>query len=99
MQHAGAQVTVHTFLLGDGGAIFIPHTLNRLAQLGLDSLGAKDLVVALPNTLSLYSVCTQTEYRIATGPQRNIYLLKGCAYQKQNTRAQSHQTNSGRFWR
>ena len=43
IQLAGAQVTLCTIFLGVGGTIYIPHTLNQLTELGLDSQKAKDL--------------------------------------------------------
>eukprot|EP00983_Pelagomonas_calceolata_P049307 1141461-Pelagomonas_calceolata.AAC.1 len=37
LSRASAQVTLHTILLGVGGVIYIPHTLEPFKELGLDT--------------------------------------------------------------
>ena len=49
----GAKITLHTILLGVGGTIYIPHTLDQLIQLGLDTQRATKLA----NKLHAHSVC------------------------------------------
>jgi len=47
LQRAAAKVTLHTILLGVGGTIYIPHTLEPLKQLGLDSQRSTKLALKL----------------------------------------------------
>ena len=49
----GAKVTLHTILLGVGGTIYVPHTLDQFIQLGLDTQRATKLA----NKLLAHSVC------------------------------------------
>eukprot|EP00983_Pelagomonas_calceolata_P086528 1156779-Pelagomonas_calceolata.AAC.3 len=44
---ASAQVTLHTILLGVGGVIHTPHTLEPLKKLGLDTHTATRLALKL----------------------------------------------------
>eukprot|EP00983_Pelagomonas_calceolata_P113864 1160031-Pelagomonas_calceolata.AAC.4 len=44
---ASAQVTLHTILLGVGGVIYTPHTLEPLTELGIDTHKATELALKL----------------------------------------------------
>eukprot|EP00983_Pelagomonas_calceolata_P063968 1147922-Pelagomonas_calceolata.AAC.2 len=47
LPRASAQVTLHTILLGVGGVIYIPHTLEPLKELGLDTHKVTKLALKL----------------------------------------------------
>eukprot|EP00983_Pelagomonas_calceolata_P078425 1154246-Pelagomonas_calceolata.AAC.4 len=47
LSRASAQVTLHTILIGVGGVIYNPHTLEPLNELGLDTHAATNLALKL----------------------------------------------------
>eukprot|EP00983_Pelagomonas_calceolata_P076834 1153592-Pelagomonas_calceolata.AAC.1 len=60
LSRVSAQVTLHTILLGVGGVIYTPHTLEPLKELGLDSLTAIKLA------LKLHAHSVQYNYKLVS---------------------------------
>ena len=59
-QLEGGQITLHTILLGVGGSIYIPLTLNQLTALGLNLQKAKKVA------RKLHSHCVHYAHKLIT---------------------------------
>eukprot|EP00983_Pelagomonas_calceolata_P001507 50344-Pelagomonas_calceolata.AAC.2 len=80
LSRASAQVNLHTILSGVGGVICIPHTLEPLKELGLDTHAATRLA------LKLYAHSVQYAYKLAS-TRRALEKTSFNSHQRDQARA------------